>query len=130
MSGGRKVTDYLGRYLIENYNIQDQRKNTSYEFWCNDYEKYIDFKIEKLEENSKDLSKYILLLYGENDISYNIKISSNRVIEEESVLYKLLENINNNYEIDDSVFEDNPKKTVKITTWDKRSGKEINTVWF
>ena len=37
VSGARKVTNYLGKYIIENYDIQDQRKNKHYAFWYEDY---------------------------------------------------------------------------------------------
>ena len=71
-----------------------------------------------------------MLLYDEEDIKYEIKISSKRKIEEGSTLKNLLENIGNNYQIDDSSFEKNKDKTIKITTWDNRTGEEIDTVWF
>ena len=71
-----------------------------------------------------------MLLYDEEDIKYEIKISSKRKIEEGSTLQKLLANIGNNYQIDDTAFEKNKDKTIKITTYDNRTGKEIDTVWF
>lgn len=129
-SGARKITDYLGRYIMENYDISDQRQNESYDFWNEDYNEYIDLKIKNLKDNKKDLNNYLMLFYGEKDIKYEIKISSKRKIEENSTLKNLLENIDNNYEIDDTVFEEKQDKTIKITTWDSRDGKEIQTVWF
>lgn len=71
-----------------------------------------------------------MLLYGESDISYDIKVSSKIQIEKGSTLQKLLENLNNNYEIDDDEFINDINKTIKITTKDNRSGKEIDTIWF
>ena len=129
-SGARKVTDYLGQYITENYDIPDQRQNEAYSFWYQDYDEYIDLKIENLEKNKKNLNNYLMLLYDEEDIKYEIKISSKRKIEEGSTLQKLLANIGNNYQIDDTAFEKNKDKTIKITTWDNRTGEEIDTVWF
>lgn len=129
-SGARKVTEYLGQYIMENYDIPDQRQNEAYSFWYQDYDEYIDLKIENLEKNKKNLNNYLMLLYDEEDIKYEIKISSKRKIEEGSTLKNLLENIGNNYQIDDSSFEKNKDKTIKITTWDNRTGEEIDTVWF
>ena len=129
-SGARKVTEYLGKYITENYDIPDQRQNEAYSFWYQDYDEYIDLKIENLEKNKKNLNNYLMLLYDEEDIGYEIKISSKRKIEEGSTLKNLLENIGNNYQIDDSSFEKNKDKTIKITTWDNRTGEEIDTVWF
>ena len=129
-SGARKVTDYLGQYITENYDIPDQRQNEAYSFWYQDYDEYIDLKIENLEKNKKNLNNYLMLLYDEEDIKYEIRISSKRKIEEGSTLQKLLANIGNNYQIDDTAFEKNKDKTIKITTWDNRTGEEIDTVWF
>ena len=129
-SGARKVTDYLGQYIMENYDIPDQRENEVYNFWYEDYDEYIDLKIDNLEKNKKSLKNYLMLLYGEDDIKYEIKISSSKKIEEGTTLYELLTNIDNNYSIDDTAFEENKNKTIKITTWDNRTGEEIDTVWF
>ncbi len=130
VSGARKVTDYLGEYIKKNYNIPDQRENKNYNFWNEDYNEYIDYKIRNLAGNEKNINNYLMLLYGEQDISYEIKISSTKKIEEGSYLQKLLSNLENNYKIDDEAFENNKEKTIKITTWDNRTGQEIKTVWF
>lgn len=129
-SGARKVTDYLGKYIIENYNIEDQRNNSDYEFWNEDYNKYIDFKIENFKKNEENINNYLMLLAKEQDIRYEVNISSKLKIEDESVLKKLLNNLENNYKIDDDVFNGKQNKVMKITTWDKRNNKEISTVWF
>lgn len=129
-SGARKVTNYLGKYIMENYDIRDQRNNDSYSFWYKDYNEYIDYKIRNLKNNKDNLNNYLMLLYGEKDIKYEIKISSKREIKEETTLYNLLENLGNNYRIDDSVFEDKEDKTIKITTWDKRDSSLINKLWW
>lgn len=130
VSGGRKVTNYLGKYIIENYNISDQRQNKEYNFWNEDYNEYIDFKISNLAKNEKNLNNYLMLLYEEKDIKYEIKISSKEEIQEESILKILLENLENNYQIDDKIFEEHKDKNIKIDTYDKRNGNLIKTVWF
>lgn len=130
VSGARKVTNYLGKYIIDNYNIPDQRENGSYSFWKEDYNEYIDLKIRVLEKNREKLNNYLILLYGEKDIRYEIKISSKKKIEEGSTFQRLLANLENNYKIDDTAFEEIQDKTVKITTYDNRNGSEIETVWF
>lgn len=130
VSGARKVTDYLGKYIIENYDIQDQRKNEDYAFWYEDYNEYIDLKIRYLNKNEKNLNNYLMLLYGEKDIKYEIKISSKKKIEQGSTFQRLLANLGNNYEIEDTAFENKQDKTIKITTYDNRDGNEIATAWF
>ena len=129
-SGARKVTDYLGKYIMENYDILDQRENDEYKFWYDDYDEYINLKIENLEKNKTNLNNYLMLLYGEDDIKCEIKISSSKEINEGTMLYELLKNLNNNYQIDDTEFQENKDKTIKITTWNNRTGEAIDTVWF
>lgn len=63
-SGARKVTDYLGKYLMENYPVEDQRENQRYTFWNKDYEDYVFLKNENLQKE-ESLLNYLMLLYGE-----------------------------------------------------------------
>ena len=90
----------------------------------------MDYTIKSLEYNLGNLDNFLMLLYNENDIKYEIKISSKKKIEEGSRLQKLLKNINKNYVIDDKVFEHNNDKTVKINLYDSRDNHLIKTVWF
>ena len=83
-----------------------------------------------MNKNENSLNNYLMLLYGEKDIRYEIKISSRKKIEEGSTFQRLLANLENNYKIDDTAFEEIQDKTVKITTYDNRNGSEIETVWF
>ncbi len=127
--GARKVTNYLGNYISKNYNIIDQRENDKYKFWNDDYDGYIDYKI-KILENNKVLNNYLMLLCEEKDISCKIEISSNKENLEGSTLQQLLMKLENKYEINDREFEGKEDKTVKITTYDDRTGKEIATRWY
>ena len=129
-SGSMKITDYIGKYIIENYDIKDQRNNKAYKFWYEDYNEYIDYKISNLKKNQNNLNNYLLLLYGESDIKYEIKVSSKKEIEKGSTLYNLLANIDNNYTIDDNVFLEKTDKSIQITTWDKRDGKLISRLYW
>lgn len=72
-SGARKVTDYLGKYLISNYDISDQRNNEDYSFWYEDYERYNEMKIRNIVECSS-IAEYLMLLAGEDvDITIDIR---------------------------------------------------------
>ena len=132
-SGARKVTEYLGKYITEYYDIPNQKNNKSYDSWNDDYNKYIDFKIKKLASHKENINNYLILLYGEKDIKYKIELSSKMKIEKGSILEQLLENLDNKYEINDEVLKNDEKhkdNTIKITTWDNRNGKVIREVWF
>jgi len=129
VSGARKVTNYIGKYIMNNYNIPNRKEDARYSFWDEDYNEYISYKLYFLKSNSKTLNNYLMLLYEEEDIKYEIKISSKKQIKEKSTLYYLLENLGNNYEIDDEAFKDKKDKTIKITLKDPY-GSIIDTVWW
>lgn len=72
-SGARKVTDYLGQYLQENYNVPDQRENIVYSDWHEVYAAYETSKINMLKEQTT-LDTYLMLLADQN---YNAVIEIN-----------------------------------------------------
>ena len=90
-SGARKVTDYLGNYIKNHYEIPDRRLDKYYSNWFSEYEDYIDFKIENLKSaNSFDI--YLMLLADKNFNSV-IEIGSNELQKSvfyENVVYKEL----------------------------------------
>ena len=118
-SGARKITKFLGDYISENYDIPNQKENKTYEFWNKDYEEYVDYKLSNLEGKKNDLNEFLMLLYGEKDIDYEIKVSSRFDLNSESVTVKLLSNLENNYTVDDDVFSEELDKLFKITVKDK-----------
>ena len=60
-SGARKVTNYLGRYIMEHYDIADQRDNPLYSSWHEDYADYEKLKTEWLKQQTA-LDRYLMLL--------------------------------------------------------------------
>jgi len=119
-SGARKVTKFLGEYIAKNYHIPNQKQNSAYDFWNGDYEEYVAFKLENLEKHKDNLNEFLMLLYGERDFDYEIKVSSKFDFEESSVTAKLLHNLGDNYIIDDSAFSEELDKFFKITINDKK----------
>lgn len=72
-SGARKVTDYLGEYLISYYDISDQRNNEDYSFWYEDYEEYNELKNRNIVGCS-NIIVYLMLLSGDNvDITMDVR---------------------------------------------------------
>lgn len=64
-SGARKVTDYLGQYIMEHYEIKDQRENDAYADWHDAYKEYEKLKESNLKEQ-QDLDNYLMLLADKN----------------------------------------------------------------
>lgn len=45
--GARKVTAYIGQYIVEHYGVGGQRGNELYKDWHRAYGEYTQFKIDK-----------------------------------------------------------------------------------
>lgn len=89
-SGARKVTDYLGKYLISNYDILDQRNNEDYSFWYEDYDEYNEMKNRNIV-GCTSIVEYLMLLSGDNvDITMDIR---NKDIFNNAWIVELLGNL-------------------------------------
>ncbi|MGN0438773.1 MAG: hypothetical protein ACI4F4_09645 [Lachnospiraceae bacterium] len=72
-SGARKITKYIGDYLVEHYQIPDRRTNTDYQYWYEDYEEYEAFKNDNLRAQ-ENVIKYLMLLSDDNvDVVLDMK---------------------------------------------------------
>ena len=135
-SGARKVTDYLGKFLFENYNITDYRENDSYQFWHKDYDEYSDKKLEILDMQDHVWS-YLMFL---NDSNYKVNIYATKdsLIYGDSVIMELINNINyfgevEFVELSDEHYEGNfqveviDKETKEIVNYQKftRTGENM-----
>ena len=91
ISGARKVTDYLGNYIRQHYDLPDQRQNENYKSWNEDYQKYYDNMISEMK-SEKHLYPYLLLAANKN-YDVVIKADSKSVVWKNDLLVKLFENI-------------------------------------
>ena len=78
-SGARKVTEYLGQYIVNNYDVKDQRTNADYAKWADDYEEY---QIKK-NEILIDIENPYVYMSMLTDNNYNVIIE----IVNEKILY-------------------------------------------
>lgn len=69
LSGGRKVTEYLGQYIAEHYDITDQRTNETYCEWHADYADYRNEKSMNFK-NFTSLDYYLLLLTDRDFLTF------------------------------------------------------------
>lgn len=74
LSGGRKVTEYLGQYIIDHYDVADHRNNAAYENWHEDYRNYRDNMVNGLYSYTS-LDYYLLYLYDKEYLTF-IEINS------------------------------------------------------
>lgn len=88
-SGGHKVTEYIGQYIKEHYDIADQRNNPAYDGWYEDYGEWIEYKIDNLKE-TEQLDSYLMLL-ADQKFEVEIEINNPEIIEDEYYV-RLLKN--------------------------------------
>lgn len=90
-SGARKITTYIGEYIMDNYDIEDQRNNPIYADWHDDYAVYSEFKLQNLKAED-ELNNYLMLLNDKN-LSYAIYLPTNPAIILNSTKVQLLKNL-------------------------------------
>lgn len=96
-SGGRKVTDYLGSYIVNNYDIKDRRQDENYKQWYEDYKKGTAFKFDKIRQ-LEDLDAYLCMLSDKN-VNSCIYIRSDSPILKDYRMSLLLKNISPHVQI-------------------------------
>lgn len=94
-SGAKKITSYLGNYIISNYEVTDYREWEEYENWYEDEQRYDEFKLEKIK--AEEELKNTLMLLNDRDLSYGIYLKPRSRILEYPILVKLLGNMGIDY---------------------------------
>lgn len=90
-SGARKITEYLGSYIQENYGISDHRNDETYASWNEEYEEYTEYKIEKIRQQAR-LDRELMLLYDKN-ISSCIYVKEGSEILQDERMVNLIKNV-------------------------------------
>lgn len=90
-SGARKVTDYLGNYIQENYHIKDRRDDEQYASWNKAYKDYSDYRIEFItKQTSLDSA---LMLHNDHNLNTCIYVKENSEILQDERMVKLIKNV-------------------------------------
>lgn len=92
-SGARKVTDYLGQYIVEHYDVKDRRNDPKYAYWYEDYREYKEFKVNMLDACDDNLLSYLMLL-NDTNFETTLYLTEDSLIHQDSVVIELLKNIN------------------------------------
>lgn len=114
-SGAKKVTKFIGEYINRNFDSLGVKSESDIKSWNDDYSKYIDYSITKLNEQD-EMNNYLMMLYN-NDYYSEINIGkdnqlndlSNKLIDQ--IPYKKIIFSNNN-EINIKVFNLNNDKLI------------------
>lgn len=90
-SGARKVTDYLGNYIMSNYEIPDRREDAAYVQWKEDYAEYVKMKYDNLQAQEY-LDDYLMLLRDET-INACVYLDAQSGYLQDPMIDKLLNNV-------------------------------------
>lgn len=90
-SGASKVTDYLGQYIMEHYDISDRRDDANYAGWYDDYKTYTQYKINMLS-SQRELKNYLMLLYDKH-LSPCVYLAGDGPWRQDGIYSALLENM-------------------------------------
>lgn len=92
LSGAKKVSSYLGRYISDNYELEDCRNNQAInQLWLKDYASYIESGILTLNQIN-DYKKYLVGLTHEA-FECRIKLSEGVTESRYPLIYRLINNI-------------------------------------
>lgn len=89
-SGGKKVSDYLGQYIVDNYGIPDRRNDEAYVGWQQDYQEYYDMK-QSMLHSEEDVYNALMLLQ-DDDFDAILYIKDGAAAEDPKI-QKLIMNI-------------------------------------
>ncbi|MCH5257133.1 MAG: hypothetical protein J1D87_07550 [Lachnospiraceae bacterium] len=85
IAGQKKVSEYLGEYICENYEIEDRRDSAIADRWNAWYKEYKEYEAGFINSQN-DLDTYLMLLYdSSNDIIIDLKenaLTSNNVYKD------------------------------------------------
>lgn len=101
-SGAVKVTDYIGRYLTEHYDVPDRRGQERYAKWDEDYGKYQQGKVEAVF-GQKEMDPLLMLLH-DNSFSLNVYIREGAELYGDDTALRLLHNIAREHVYEEDAF--------------------------
>ena len=90
-SGARKVSDYLGAYIAEHYDVADRRGEAAYAAWADDAAAYREKKLADFQ-NQSELENALMLLH-DDDFACEITVSAGNALFDSEKLMTLMQNI-------------------------------------
>jgi len=91
-SGALKVTDYLGRYIADHYDLPDRRGEAGYAAWAADYDAYVDEKLYRLSWQGDQLANVLMLLHDDDfDVRMGVRPNAPMYWDDQAIL--LMHNI-------------------------------------
>ncbi|SFU54140.1 hypothetical protein [Butyrivibrio sp. INlla21] len=92
LSGGEKITDYLGKYLIENYGIKDHRQDPGYETWNKDLKAWQVLQLKESFEKTNNIAEWSDLFAGQlSNYMVILTLSGDYTSESDGSIQSILE---------------------------------------
>lgn len=101
-SGARKVTDFLGRYLRDHFDLPDRREDESHSAWAADFEDYEDYKLSHIRAQGS-LHSALMLLH-DDDVSAAVYIPEGSGVYGDEQAMTLLQNIAREHVYEEDMF--------------------------
>lgn len=101
-SGARKVSDYLGRYIAEHYDMADHRGEAAYAAWTDDAAAYRAKKLTDFR-NQSELENVLMLLH-DDDFDCEITVSAGSALFDDEKLTTLMQNIAREHIFEEDMF--------------------------
>lgn len=101
-SGAKKVTDFLGKYLTEHYDLQDHRNNPLYADWHEDLAAYHEDKLDRMQIESQLDS--LLMLAHDKQLTACIALPENADAYRSEKLLRLMHNIAREHIFEEDMF--------------------------
>ncbi len=119
-SGARKVTDYIGNILRNDFNVPDHRGEAAYAKWDEDYKEYRNYIFGKM----RGLNDFDTLLMSCNFADISVKLFTAENVTFDSVEQKLIAQLKDNIEII-PVSGEETDYTLRIAVTDDVTGEMI-----
>ena len=87
-SGASKVSEYLGAYITEHYDIKDHRGDPAFSSWNDDYKEYLKFKQENLI--AEDSMGNYLMLASDKDYDKELFVRNKKIYDSDFYRHMLV----------------------------------------
>lgn len=120
-SGAKKITDFLGRYLTEHFQLEDRRGDSRYAAWENSLRNYHALKTQKIQ--SQQSLKSLLMLAHDNRFSTAIALRSGSPVHRSEQLTRLMHNIAREHIYEEDMYAKWSDSLFPLETLDAASGE-------
>ena len=131
-SGARKITEYLGEFLSQNYKLKDKRTDPDYQDWHAYYEEYRTYISDKIK-NAEDYKISLMLLNNEN-FRAELTVTPEHDIENADIVeQKLIAQLGDNITLSvapDISTDDGKEADIKLDIYDAVTGEKIAAKYF